>query len=91
MFIECFNAQVWRKAPKSLYLGMDNIKIADFDAITCFNDGYQSRLNIFNELEFEPGFDTLEGLVELDREKVAAKGRPSLQKESTGLIMQKTI
>lgn len=46
-------------------------------------NGYQSRLNVFNEL----GFETLEGLAELDKEKDAAKGRPKPPKGSTSLII----
>ena len=67
---------MWHSAPKTLYLGIDNLKIAVLDAITCFDDGYSSRLNIFEEFGFQPSFETAEDLLELDREKEAAKGRP---------------
>lgn len=75
---EGFNALIWTRLPKNKYGGIKLLKIALYDAIICFNDGYKSRSMVFEYLGFESGENTKNGLNILDKER-----ERNIQREKT--------
>jgi hypothetical protein len=59
---ESFNSQIWKRSPKTTYVGKIGVQLSVFDAIICHNDGYLSRVKVFEELNLEPGSGLINGL-----------------------------
>ena len=57
---ESFNSLIWERAPKSLYLSIDKIRFAVYDAVAVFNDGRQGSLNVLRNVGINPGYYTTE-------------------------------
>ena len=55
---ESFNALIWERAPKQVYVGLDKMKFAVHDAVACFNDGRKGSLEILRHAGLSPGFYT---------------------------------
>lgn len=66
---ESFNAQIWRRVPKTVYVGRDHVLLGLNDAIICRNESYLKRCKVFENLGLEAGFNFKVAMVELDEEK----------------------
>lgn len=66
---ESFNAQIWRRAPKTTYLGRESLEISLYDAIICRNESYVFRSKIFERMSLEPGEHFLALMAELDNQR----------------------
>ena len=43
---ESFNGLVWERAPKNVYLSLEKLRFAVYDAVAVFSDGRQGSLNV---------------------------------------------
>lgn len=66
---EGFNAQIWRRYPKSKFAGLNTLRIAVYDAIVCWNEGYSGRKAVFEKVGLQPGKNTENGLKIMDEKK----------------------
>ena len=57
---ESFNALIWERAPKCVYLPMEKMRFAVYDAVSVFNDGRQGSLKLLKTLGINPGYYTTE-------------------------------
>ncbi|GBN92695.1 hypothetical protein AVEN_242308-1 [Araneus ventricosus] len=55
---ESFNNCVWERIPKNTFVGINTLKIGVMDAVLCFNDGVQSRTEVFKNLGITPRKNT---------------------------------
>ena len=55
---ESFNALIWERAPKSVYISIDKLNFAVYDAVAIFNDGRHGSLNVFKNVGIDPGYYT---------------------------------
>lgn len=63
---ESFNSKAWKRALKISFMGIETFKVCLYDSVLCHNDGYISRAQILQALEFRPGQATIDGLRALD-------------------------
>lgn len=47
---ESFNNIVWSKIPKNVFVRNNTLKLGVFDAVLSFNDGFSSKIAIYNKL-----------------------------------------
>ncbi|GFU64145.1 uncharacterized protein TNCV_3745131 [Trichonephila clavipes] len=52
---ESFNKCIWERIPKTVFVGIETLKFGVMDAVICFNDGYVSRIKVFEALGIKPG------------------------------------
>ena len=57
---ESYNALIWERAPKSIYLSIDKMCFAVYDAVAVFNDGRQGSLKLLKNVGINPGYFTTE-------------------------------
>lgn len=57
---ESYNALIWERAPKSVYISIEKMKFAVYDAVAVFNDGRQGSLDILKRVGVNPGYYTTE-------------------------------
>ena len=57
---ESFNALIWERAPKNVYLSLEKLRFAVYDAVVVFSDGRQGSLNVLKAVGVQPGYYTTE-------------------------------
>ena len=57
---ESFNALNWERAPKNVYLSLEKLRFAVYDAVAVFSDGRQGSLNVLKAVGVQPGYYTTE-------------------------------
>lgn len=83
---ESFNAQIWRRVPKTLFTSPLTLCVAVYDAILCRNVGYQAREKLLEKLGFIVGRHTKQSLLALDdkRDLNRKKSKPKCFKAADG-------
>ncbi|GFU83783.1 uncharacterized protein TNCV_1694531 [Trichonephila clavipes] len=64
---ESFNKCFWERIPKTVFVGIETLKFGVMDAVICFNDGYVSRIKVFEALGIKPGYNTERALLIIDK------------------------
>ncbi|GFW14582.1 uncharacterized protein TNCV_2359061 [Trichonephila clavipes] len=67
---ESFNKCIWERIPKTVFVGIETLKFAVMDAVICFNDGYVSRIKVFEALGIEPGYNTERSLLIIEKKRI---------------------
>ena len=52
---EAFNALIWERVPKSVYVSLTQLKLGTYDAVAYFNMGRKSSIEIFKAMGMTPG------------------------------------
>lgn len=67
---ECFNNVVWTRCPKTVFVGMEVLKVGVYDAVLSFNDGNAGKLRVLEALGCEPGYNSVKQLREIVDERI---------------------
>ncbi|GFT29309.1 uncharacterized protein TNCV_756781 [Trichonephila clavipes] len=67
---ESFNKCIWERIPKTVFVGIETLKFGVMDAVICFNDGYVSRIKVFEALGIKPGYNTERALLIIDNKQI---------------------
>ncbi|GFW51858.1 uncharacterized protein TNCV_1187901 [Trichonephila clavipes] len=67
---ESFNKCIWERIPKTVFVGIQTLKFGVMDAVICFNDGYVSRIKVFEALGIKPGYNTDRALLIIDNKRI---------------------
>ncbi|GFX83634.1 uncharacterized protein TNCV_325831 [Trichonephila clavipes] len=67
---ESFNKCFWERIPKTVFVGFETLKFGVMDAVICFNDGYVSRIKVFEALGIKPGYNTERALLIIDNKRI---------------------
>ena len=51
-----FNALIWKRAPKNIYLSLEKLRFAVYDDVAVFSDGRQGSLNVLKAVGVQPGY-----------------------------------
>jgi len=76
---ESFNGCVWRRLPKTQYVGLVQFQLGVYDAVANFNIGEQATLDIYKALGMEPGFFTRKGCSMTNRCRLKVASYKSLK------------
>lgn len=68
---ESFNSCIWKRLPKTKFIGMKTLKMGVMDAVICFNDGVSSRANVFKSMGIVPGQNMCESLRKIDFRRIS--------------------
>ncbi|KAJ8867103.1 hypothetical protein PR048_032965 [Dryococelus australis] len=66
---ESFNSAVWQRLPKTVYNGLQTLKLGVADAVVCFNEGSIAKANVFEILQIKPGKFMMDALKAIDAER----------------------
>ena len=66
---ESFNVMIWDRIPKIHYIGLAKLELGVYDAIANFNDGSKATLDIFKQVNVEPGFYTTKMCIDSNRKR----------------------
>ncbi|GFX52128.1 uncharacterized protein TNCV_547871 [Trichonephila clavipes] len=67
---ESFNKCIWERIPKTVFVGIETLKFGVMDAVICFNDGYVSRIKVFEALGIKSGYNTERALLIIDNKRI---------------------
>ncbi|GFV31134.1 uncharacterized protein TNCV_4314591 [Trichonephila clavipes] len=67
---ESFNKCIWERIHKTVFVGIETLKFGVMDAVICFNDGYVSRIKVFEALGIKPGYNTERVLLIIDNKRI---------------------
>ena len=67
---EALNKMIWEIAPKDIFIGLQEIETATFDAIANSNIGATARINFLKSLGIDPGQYSMEGCHRIDIQQV---------------------
>ncbi|GFT05277.1 uncharacterized protein TNCV_123121 [Trichonephila clavipes] len=67
---ESFNKCIWERIPKTVFVGIETLKFEVMDAVICFNDGYVSRIKVFEALGIKPGYNTERALLIIHNKRI---------------------
>ncbi|GFT52275.1 f-box domain-containing protein [Trichonephila clavipes] len=67
---ESFNKCIFERIPKTVFVGNETLKFGVMDAVICFNDGYVSRIKVFEALGIKPGYKTERALLIIDNKRI---------------------
>ncbi|GFV02629.1 uncharacterized protein TNCV_5017971 [Trichonephila clavipes] len=56
--------------PKTVFVGIETLKFGVMDAVICFNDGYVSRIKVFEALGIKSGYNTERALLIIDNKRI---------------------
>lgn len=81
---ESFNNSVWSKIPKNVFVRLNTLKLGVLDALLSFNDGFASKLAIYNKLDLPISEQSVKALRNLDilRIKKSEKAAELMTKEA---------
>ncbi|GFY12496.1 uncharacterized protein TNCV_1799181 [Trichonephila clavipes] len=54
----------------SCFVGIETLKFGVMNAVICFNDGYVSRIKVFEALGIKPGYNTERALLIIDNKRI---------------------
>ena len=72
---ESFNAMIWKRIPKTTYVGLDQFELGVFDAVAHFNIGGKAAIRIYEKLGMSPGINTINGCQLLNIQRLNNAGR----------------
>ncbi|GFV41931.1 uncharacterized protein TNCV_4140381 [Trichonephila clavipes] len=72
---ESFNKCIWERIPKTVFVGIETLKFGVMDSVICFNDGYVSRIKVFEALGIKPGYNTERTLLIIDKKRIFEAAR----------------
>ena len=58
---ESMNGMIWNRIPKNIFVGVDVLEFGAYDAVAHFNVGAEAAVNIFKEINLDPGEYILKG------------------------------
>ncbi|GFT68821.1 hypothetical protein TNCV_3446481 [Trichonephila clavipes] len=61
---------IWERIPKIVFVGIETLKFGVMDAVICFNDGYVSRIKVFEALGIKSGYNTERALLIIDNKRI---------------------
>ncbi|GFY13216.1 uncharacterized protein TNCV_2334801 [Trichonephila clavipes] len=67
---ESFNTCISERIPKTAFVGIDTLKFRVMDAVICFNNGYVSRIKVFDALDIKPGYNIERALPVIDKKRI---------------------
>lgn len=67
---ESSNAAIWQRLPKTVFVGLETLKLGVNDAIINFNEGSVGKINVLERLQITPGKFTILGLQRIDATRV---------------------
>lgn len=68
---EALNGMIWQRVPKEVFVGRDLLEFGMYDAITHFNTGAKTVLNLLKELGIPSGKYTEEGCRLWDKDRIS--------------------
>ena len=85
---ESFNALIWERAPKNVYLSLEKLRFVVYDAVAVFSDGRQGSLNVLKAVGVQPGYYTTELCCMLNLKR---KMRSSIRLSETTRIRRRVL
>uniref|UniRef100_A0A1B6CIY4 Uncharacterized protein n=1 Tax=Clastoptera arizonana TaxID=38151 RepID=A0A1B6CIY4_9HEMI len=81
---ESFNNAIWSKIPKNIFVRLNTLKLGIFDAVLTFNNGFSSKLDVYNKLGIKLSENSVTALRNFDsiRLKKAEKSALEMTKEA---------
>ncbi|GFX54458.1 uncharacterized protein TNCV_2593921 [Trichonephila clavipes] len=67
---ESFNKCIWERIPKTVFVDIETLKFGVMEAVIYFNDGYVSRIKVFEALGIKPGYNTERALLIIDNKRI---------------------
>lgn len=67
---ESFNATIWQRLPKTIFVGLDTLRLGVADAVISFNEGAVGKCNVLKRLQINPGKFMVLGLKRIDTERI---------------------
>ena len=80
---ESFNAMIWKRVPKSMYVGMTQFQLGLYDAVANFNIGNSASIKVLEKLGLDSGYHTVIGCKELNVQRIKNAGRKESEKAKT--------
>lgn len=65
-----FNAAIWQSLPKTVFVGLETLKLGVYDAVIGFNEGSVGKINVLQRLKITPGKFTILGLRNIDATRI---------------------
>ncbi|GFU67846.1 uncharacterized protein TNCV_39941 [Trichonephila clavipes] len=59
-----------KRIPKTVFVGIETLKFGVMNTVICFNDGYVSRIKVFEALGIKPGYNTERALLIIDNKRI---------------------
>ena len=69
---ESFHQLIWKRCPKTTFVGKKRLEIAVYDATIVYNEGELGRRDIFSFLGLETGFYTVNSFRAADKKRIVA-------------------
>ena len=68
---ESINGMIWNRIPKNIFVGFDVLEFGVDDAVAHFNIGAEAAVNMFKEVNLDPGEYFLKGMRKINKERIA--------------------
>ena len=62
---------IWNRIPKNILVGFDVLQFGVYDAVAHFNIGAEAAVEIFKEVNLDPGEYFLTGMRKINKERIA--------------------
>lgn len=76
---ESFNSVIWKRMPKTEFVGIKTLKFGTADAVITFNEGSIAKSSVLKRLGCNISSNTVEGLKSIDRERIYKSENAVLQ------------
>ena len=67
---ESFNNMVWERLPKSTFVGLQQLSLGIYDAVSNFSIGAKAIINLYERLSMVPGFYTNIGCDKINKKRI---------------------
>ena len=62
---------IWNRIPKNIFVGFDVLQFGVYDAVAHFSIGAEAAVEIFKEVNLDPGEYFLTGMRKINKERIA--------------------
>ena len=77
---EAFNAILWQKCPKEVFVGKDTVELAAFSAVINYNEGFFKTNDVYQQLKLPISRHFAEAATKKDRKRIANSDIKSSEK-----------
>ncbi|GFX92995.1 uncharacterized protein TNCV_139391 [Trichonephila clavipes] len=78
--MQSVNNVIWSRVPKKTFVQLEVLSLGAYDAVSSFNMGNVSKLEILRKLCIEPGDYTIQAMERLDKQRLLRAKNSCLQK-----------
>lgn len=88
---ESFNATIWQRLPKTVFVGSLALDLRVNDAAICFNEGAIAKCNVLERVKIKPGKFMVKALSSIDKQRIIQAETETTEKNKKKRVKRRLL